>query len=245
MQITTIGLDIAKNVFQVHGIDANEKVVVRKQLRRSQVIAFFKALPPCLIGMEACATAHYWARELTKLGHEVRLMPAKDVKAYVKRNKNDAADAEAICEAVRRPRMRFVRAKSTEQQGRLMQHRTRDLLLRQQTQVINALRAHLAELGIVAAQGSPQRHAEQEAQPGHDAVAVTDADAGVGQVQLEGPDVLTCRRGGRPLQKRSKPLTAADVASLRARAELARIHIFNHTLTQRGDSFGCHKQLLS
>ena len=98
MQITTIGLDIAKYVFQVHGIDANEKVVVRKALRRSQVIAFFKALPPCLIGMECCATSHYWARELTKLGHEVRLMPAKDVKAYVKRHKNDAADAEAICE---------------------------------------------------------------------------------------------------------------------------------------------------
>ena len=126
MQVTTIGLDIAKNVFQVHGIDAKENVVVRKQLRRGQVIAFFKALPPCLIGMEACATAHYWARELTKLGHEVRLMPAKDVKAYVKRNKNDAADAEAICEAVRRPTMRFVRIKSVEQQGQLMQHRTRD-----------------------------------------------------------------------------------------------------------------------
>ena len=153
MQITTIGLDIAKNVFQVHGIDAAEKVVVRKQLRRGQMMKFFAVLPPCLVGMEACATAHYWARELTRLGHEVRLMPAKDVKAYVKRNKNDAADAEAICEAVRRPTMRFVRAKSAEQQGRLMQHRTRDLLLRQQTQAINALRAHLAELGIVAAQG--------------------------------------------------------------------------------------------
>ena len=153
MQITTIGLDIAKNVFQVHGIDAAEKVVVRKQLRRGQMMKFFAVLPPCLVGMEACATAHYWARELTRLGHEVRLMPAKDVKAYVKRNKNDAADAEAICEAVRRPTMRFVRAKPAEQQGRLMQHRTRDLLLRQQTQAINALRAHLAELGIVAAQG--------------------------------------------------------------------------------------------
>ena len=153
MQITTIGLDIAKNVFQVHGIDAVEKVVVRKQLQRSQVIAFFAALPPCLVGMEACASSHYWARELTKLGHEVRLMPAKDVKAYVKRNKNDAVDAEASCEAVRRPTMRFVRPKSAEQQGRLMQHRARDLLMRQQTQVINALRAHLAELGIVAAQG--------------------------------------------------------------------------------------------
>ncbi len=153
MQITTIGLDIAKNVFQVHGIDADEKVVVRKQLRRSQVIAFFKALPPCLIGMEACATAHHWGRELTQLGHEVRLMPARDVKAYVKRNKNDAADAAAICEAVRRPTMRFVRIKSPEQQGQLMQHRTRDLLVRQRTQLINAMRAHLAELGIVAAKG--------------------------------------------------------------------------------------------
>ena len=134
MPVTTIGLDIAKNVFQVHGIDACEKVVVRKQLRRGQVIAFFEALPPCLVGMEACATAHYWARELTKLGHEVRLMPAKDVKAYLKRNKNDAADAEAICEAVRRPTMRFVQIKSAEQQGQLMQHRTRDLLMRQRTQ---------------------------------------------------------------------------------------------------------------
>jgi transposase len=141
MQITTIGLDIAKNVFQVHGIDATEKVVVRKQLRRGQVMKFFAALPPCLVGMEACASAHYWARELRKLGHEVRLMPAKDVKAYVKRNKNDAVDAEASCEAVRRPTMRFVGVKSAEQQGQLM------------TQVINALRAHLAELGIVAAQG--------------------------------------------------------------------------------------------
>jgi len=140
-------------VFQVHGIDAGEKVVVRKQLRRRQVLEFFKALSPCLIGIEACATSHYWARELTKLGHQVRLMPAKDVKAYVKRNKNDSADAEAICEAVRRPTMRFVQIKSTEQQGRLMLHRTRDLLMRQRTQVINAMRAHLAELGIVAAQG--------------------------------------------------------------------------------------------
>src|SRR5437773_3408438 len=150
MQVTTIGLHIAKNVFQVHGIDAAEKVVVRKRLRRSQVLAFFKALPPCLIGMEACATAHYWARELTKLG---RLMPAKDVKAYVKRNKNDAADAEPICEAVRRPTMRFVQVKSAAQQSQLMLHRTRDLLMRQRTQVINALRAHMAELGIVAARG--------------------------------------------------------------------------------------------
>ncbi len=153
MHITTIGLDIAKNVFQVHGIDASEKVVAEEQLRRSQVIAFFEALPPCLVGIEACATAHHWARELTRLGHRVRLMPAKDVKAYVKRNKNDAADAEAICEAVRRPTMRFVTIKTVAQQGRLMQHRTRDLLMRSRTQLINALRAHFAELGMAAPQG--------------------------------------------------------------------------------------------
>jgi len=153
MQVTTIGLDIAKNVFQVHGIDGDENVVVRKQLRRGQVMRFFEELSPCLVGLEACATSHYWARELTKLGHEVRLMPARDVKAYVKRNKNDAADAAAICEAVRRPTIRFVQVKSAEQQARLMQHRARDLLMRQRTQLINALRAHMAELGLTAAQG--------------------------------------------------------------------------------------------
>jgi len=153
MQITTIGLDIAKNVFQVHAIDSEENVVVRKQLRRGQVIRFFEELPPCLVGLEACATSHYWARELTKLGHEVRLMPARDVKAYVKRNKNDAADAAAICEAVRRPTMRFVQVKSAEQQAQLMQHRARDLLMHQRTQLINAMRSHLAELGIIAPQG--------------------------------------------------------------------------------------------
>jgi len=153
MQITTIGLDIAKNVFQVHGVDGAEKVVVRKRLRRSQVISFFQELSPCLVGLEACATAHHWARELAKLGHEVRLMPAKDVKAYVKRNKNDAADAAAICEAVSRPTVRFVPVKSAEQQAQLMQHRARDLLMRQRTQLINAIRAHMAELGITAPQG--------------------------------------------------------------------------------------------
>src|SRR5262245_2151903 len=153
MQITTVGLDIAKNVFQVHGIDSDEKVVIRKQLRRGQVIRFFQDLSPCLVGLEACATAHHWARELRKLGHEVRLMPAKDVKAYVKRNKNDAADAEAICEAVRRPTMRFVTVKTMEQQGQLLPHRVRDQLMRQRTQLINALRSHMAEFGIVAAQG--------------------------------------------------------------------------------------------
>src|SRR5438105_4575655 len=142
MQISTIGIDIAKNVFQVHGVDAAGKPVLKKQLRRGQMLEFFGKLPPCLIGMEACATSHHWARELRKLGHDVRLMPPSYVKAYVKRGKNDAADAEAICEAVTRPSMRFVPIKSAEQQGALMLHRTRDLLIRQRTQLINAMRAH-------------------------------------------------------------------------------------------------------
>jgi transposase len=153
MQVSTIGLDLAKRVFQVHGVDTAGRMVIRRQLRRSQVIGFFAKLPPCLVGMEACATAHHWARELMARGHQVRLMPPSYVKAYVKRSKNDAADAAAICEAVTRPSMRFVPVKSVEQQAALMLHRTRDLLVRQRTQLINAMRAHLAELGIVAAQG--------------------------------------------------------------------------------------------
>ena len=153
MQISTIGLDIAKNVVQVHCVDAEGKTVLTRQLRRGQVIAFFKKHPPCLVGMEACATAHHWAREISALGHTVKLMPASYVKAYVKRNKNDAADAAASCEAVSRPSMRFVPTKTVEQQATLMLHRARDLLIRQRTQTINALRAHLAELGMVAATG--------------------------------------------------------------------------------------------
>lgn len=153
-QIVTIGLDLAKNIFQVHGIDACGKVVVRKPLRRGEVMKFFAGLHPCLIGIEACATAHHWGRELGKLGHTVRLMPPAYVKAYVKRGKTDAADAEAICEAVTRPTMRFVAVKSMEQQGVLMLHKTRDLLVRQRTMLINALRGHLAEFGIIAAQGT-------------------------------------------------------------------------------------------
>ncbi len=152
-QVSTIGLDLAKNVFQVHGVDAAGNVVVRRQLRRSQVIAFFEKLPPCLVGMEACATSHHWARELQALGHEVRIMPAHYVKAYVKRNKNDAADAAAIAEAVTRPSMRFVAVKSREQQSLLMLHRSRSLLVRQRTMLVNAIRAHLAEFGIVARLG--------------------------------------------------------------------------------------------
>ena len=151
--VTTIGLDIAKSVFQVHGVDAQGKVIVRRQLKRRYVLAFFQKLPPCLIGIEACASSHYWSRELQALGHTVRLMPPAYVKPYVKRQKNDCADAEAICEAVTRASMRFVATKTVEQQSCLMLHRTRHLLSRQQTAVINAIRAHFAEFGIVAPVG--------------------------------------------------------------------------------------------
>jgi transposase len=151
--VMTIGVDIAKSVFQVHGVDANGEVVIRRKLRRRSVVPFFRKLSPCLVGMEACATAHHWSRELSALGHEVNLMPPSYVKAYVKRHKNDAADAEAICEAVTRPNMRFVATKTVEQQSCLMLHRTRHLFIRQQTSLINAIRAHLAEFGIVAPVG--------------------------------------------------------------------------------------------
>ena len=151
--VTTIGLDIAKSVFQVHGVDAAGQVVVRRQLKRRYVLAFFEKLPPCLIGVEACASSHHWSRELQALGHKVRLMPPAYVRPYVKRQKNDAADAEAICEAVTRANMRFVETKTPEQQSCLMLHRTRHLFIRQQTAVINAIRAHLAEFGIVAPVG--------------------------------------------------------------------------------------------
>ena len=151
--ISTIGLDIAKSVFQVHGVDAAGQVVVRRQLKRRQVIAFFQKMPPCLVGIEACASSHYWSRELQAIGHSVRLMPPAYVRPYVKRQKNDMADAEAICEAVTRANMRFVPTKTPEQQSGLTLHRTRHLFMRQQTSVINAIRAHLAEFGIVAPVG--------------------------------------------------------------------------------------------
>jgi transposase len=153
-EIVTIGIDLAKNVFQLHGVDAAGAVVVRRKLRRSQMLAFFAKLEPCLIGMEACAGAHFWARELTALGHETRLMPAAYVRPYVKRGKTDAADAEAICEAVSRPTMRFVPVKSAERQAGLLDHKAREFLVRQRTQIVNAIRAHLAEFGIVIAKGT-------------------------------------------------------------------------------------------
>ena len=158
MTITTIGLDLAKSVFQAHCLDTAGGVL-RKKLRRGEVLSFFAALDPCLVGMESCGASHHWAREIQALGHEVRLMPPAYVKAYLRRQKNDAADAEAICEAVSRPTMRFVPIKSVERQGVLVLHRTRELLVRQRTRLINAIRGHCAEFGLVAPQG-PRRALE-------------------------------------------------------------------------------------
>lgn len=153
MTITTLGIDLAKSVFQLHGVDADGAVFLQKKLRRGAVLDFLGKLDPCLIGMEACATSHYWARAIAALGHDVRLIPPAYVKPYVKRQKNDAADAEAICEAVTRPSMRVVPVKSEGQQAVLVLHRSRDLLMRQRTMILNAIRAHLAEFGVITAQG--------------------------------------------------------------------------------------------
>ena len=172
-EIITVGLDLAKNVFQVHGTDAAGGAVLRKKLRRTQVLGFFEALPPCVVAMEACGGAHYWGREIGKLGHEVRLIPPAYVKPFVKRQKNDAADAEAICEAAQRPTMRFVSVKSEETQGAAMVFRVRELLIRQRTQAINALRGHLAEfgqhdgLGVEAADRVGPRGPDQAEQARH------------------------------------------------------------------------------
>lgn len=152
-EISTIGIDLAKSVCQLHGVDAAGRTVLRRQVRRSQMLEFFQRQPPCLIGMEACASAHYSARELIELGHDVRLVQPSYVKGYVKRGKTDKADAEAICEAVSRPAMRFVPVKSAATQARLMTHRAREFLVRQQTRIVNALRAHLGEFGIIVAKG--------------------------------------------------------------------------------------------
>jgi transposase len=153
MQVTTVVLDLAKNIFQVHGVTENGEVAFNQALRRAQLFAFFEKLPPCLVGMEACGSSHYWARQLSKLGHDVRPIPAMYVKPYVKRGKSDAVDAAAICEAVTRPIMRFVAIKSEEQQGVLFLHRARDLIVRQRTQLSNMLRGLLGEFGIVIVQG--------------------------------------------------------------------------------------------
>ena len=152
-EVITIGLDIAKSVFQIHGVDVDGAVVIRKRVSRAKVLEFFAALPCCLVGIEACPSAHHWSRQLSALGHTVKLMPPSYVKAYLKRSKNDANDAAAICEAVTRPSMRFVPTKSEQQQSGLMLHRSRQLLVRQRTMLSNAIRGHMAELGIISAKG--------------------------------------------------------------------------------------------
>jgi transposase len=207
MKITTIGLDLAKSIFQVHGIDETGQVVVRKSLRRAQMLPFFAKLPSCLVGIEACGTSHHWARELIKLGHEVRLMPPAYVKPYVKRGKTDAADAEAVCEAVRRPTMRFVPVKSPEQQAALSMHRTRDLLVKQRTQIVNMIRGLLAEFGIDIAKGlgralllarrivdgeAPDVPIEAARMVGLLSQQVLDIDARLGQIDR---DLLVWQRG--------------------------------------------------
>src|ERR1041385_2647629 len=200
--VTTIGLDIAKSVFQVHGVDAGGQVVIRRQLKRRYVLAFFQKLPPCLIGIEACASSHHWSRELQALGHTVRLMPPAYVKPYVKRQKNDATDAEAICEAVTRPNMRFVATKAPEQQSCLTLDRTRHLFIRQQTSVINAIRAHLAELGIVAPVGRHRPAASAEPYGRALAARVT-SDAT--------KHTLRCQSGTAAASGRKSALTAASI----------------------------------
>jgi transposase len=173
-EVSTIGLDLAKHVFQVHGASATGRVVLRKRLRREQVLAFFASLPRCRVAMEACASAHHWARVIGELGHEVRLIPPAYVKPFVKRQKNDAADAEAICEAAQRPTMRFVAVKSEAKQAAAVIFRTRDLLVGQRTQIINALRGHLAEYGVIAPQG-PSHVARLVAQIENPASGIPDA----------------------------------------------------------------------
>jgi transposase len=154
--VTTVGLDLAKHVFQVHCVDAAGRVVVAKAIRRGKLLEFFASLPPCLVGLEACGSAHHWARELVKLGHEARMMPPAYVKPYIRRQKNDASDAAAICEAVTRPSMRFVGVRSLKNQAALMRHKTREMLVSQRTQLLNGLRGHLTEVGVIAPQGPRQ-----------------------------------------------------------------------------------------
>jgi len=191
-QVSIIGIDLAKRVFQAHGAAANGSVVFRKKLSRSQFLAFLAAQPRCTVAMEACATAHGWGREIGKLGHEVRLIPPIYVKPFVKRQKNDAADAEAIAEAASRPTMRFVAVKSEEQQARSMIFRTRDLLVRQRTQLINALRGHLAEHGVVAPQGTA--HVKRLADViGDETAALPATVRQIGRLYLEQIDVLNGR----------------------------------------------------
>ena len=236
MQIATIGVDLAKHVFQLHGVGPDGQVVLRQKLRRAQMMTFFAKLPACLIGMEACATAHHWARELSAFGHEVRLMPAHYVKAYLKRGKNDAADAEAICEAVTRPTMRFVAVKSREQQAVLIMHRTRDLLVRQRTQAANSLRSLLAEFGVAEAQGicrlgRLRAHLETDTvpEPGRKILAllaeqIDELEKRIAQVDAE---ILAWHRANQTSQRLAKipgvgPLIASAIVATVADASVFR-----------------------
>jgi len=206
--VTTVGLDLAKHIFFVHAVDAAGKVVVARELRRRDVAAFFANLPPCLVGIEACGSAHHWGRTLIAQGHDVRLMPPAYVKPYVKRQKNDAADAAAICEAVTRPSMRFVKVREIDNQAVLMRHKAREMLVGQRTQLLNGLRGHLAEIGVIAAQGAGHGRALAALiRQGHEDVpesvraallplvvqldhldaAIDDADAAIGQLAKAEP----------------------------------------------------------
>jgi transposase len=211
-EITTIGLDTAKSVFQVHCVDARGEVVLRRQLKRRQVLSFFRRLPPCLIGIEACAASHHWSRELAKLGHTVRLIPPRYVKPYVKSQKNDATDAEAICEAVARPNMRFVPTKTKEQQSILMLHRTRHLLVRQRTATINAIRSHLAEFGIVAGVG----------RNGVEALLKVIADEGDNRVPVVARDCLMVLGAQLEMLKRQALELDAKIMASHRNSELSR-----------------------
>jgi transposase len=227
--VAVVGLDLAKRVFQVHAISADGAVMAKRRLRRSEVLPFFSSLPPCLVGMESCASAHHWGRELLALGHEVRLMPPAYVKPYVKRGKTDAADAEAICEAVTRPTMRFVAVKSREQQGVLMLHKARDLLVRQRTALINALRAHLAEFGIVTATGpggvkalTTLLHDAQDELPAHARTAlsslVVHLDKLAAEIERLEAEIMVWHRSDDTSQRLSTipgigPITASAIAA--------------------------------
>jgi transposase len=215
-KVTTIGLDLAKSVFQVHGVDAAGGVVVRRKLRRSALLEFFAALPPTLVGMEACGGAHHWARELTRLGHTVRLMPPAYVKPYVKQGKTDAADAEAICEAVTRPTMRFVPATTEAQQASLMELKVRDMLVRQRTQTVNALRSHLAEYGIVAAQGRKVAELIAVVRDGDDVRLPALVRAALGELvaQIEALEERIARLGHRMIRHAREDETARRLASI-------------------------------
>jgi transposase len=195
--VTTVGLDIAKHVFQVHAVDAAGRVLAAKAVKRKDLLAFFATLPPCLVGLEACGTSHHWGRELQALGHDVRLMPPAYVKAYVRRQKNDAADAAAICEAVTRPSMRFVKVRSIANQAVLMRHKVREMLVSQRTQLLNGLRGHLAELGVIAAQGPNKARALGE--------AISD-----GEVVPDMPDIPPCVRDA--LAPLARQITVLDAA---------------------------------